>query len=206
MTHRFKTLPSTQTLARRLAEEGAAPWTLVLAERQTQGRGRMERRWSSGHGGLYFSLVLRPKIAPRDLARLSPAFGEACARALCKATGLETMVKPPNDVLARAKVVLPSHGPCGAKTRRGGRAKGEGVFKKVCGILLEASSDSKTVYWLVAGVGINLDNRLPKSLPEAASLSTLAGKKFAASRVLDALLGELRETLEPARSAGWPAS
>lgn len=180
MIRRFKTLPSTQALARKLAEEGAPAWTVVLAERQTRGRGRMERRWSSGPGGLYFSVVLRPRIAPERLAELSPAVGEACARALCRASGLETTVKPPNDVLARAKAGEP--------------------FKKVCGILLEASSGSKTVYWLVAGVGVNVANRLPKSLPGAASLSALAGRRLSAAKVLDALMGELRGALEPARS------
>ncbi|HAH06634.1 MAG TPA: biotin--[acetyl-CoA-carboxylase] ligase [Elusimicrobia bacterium] len=179
MIHRYKKLPSTQDLARKLAEDGAPPWTIVLAREQTKGRGRMERRWFSGPGGLYFSIVLRPKIAPESLAKLSPAVGEACARALCRATGLETTVKPPNDVLARAR---------------------GGTFKKVCGILLEASSGSKTVYWLVAGVGVNVSNRLPKSLPEAASLSALAGKRLSASKVLAALLDELRNVLEPARS------
>ena len=103
MIHRYKKLPSTQDLARKLAEDGAPPWTIVLAREQTKGRGRMERRWFSGPGGLYFSIVLRPKIAPESLAKLSPAVGEACARALCRATGLETTVKPPNDVLARAR-------------------------------------------------------------------------------------------------------
>ncbi len=79
---RLKSVDSTQTEARRLAAAGAPDGTLVWADRQTAGRGRMDRRWKSAAGGLYVSWLLRPKFAPERLAELSLAVGEALAEAL----------------------------------------------------------------------------------------------------------------------------
>jgi BirA family biotin operon repressor/biotin-[acetyl-CoA-carboxylase] ligase len=134
----------------------------------------MDRRWSSGPGGLYFSLILRPKMEPSQLPGLSLALGEACAGAIGKLAGIETTVKPPNDVLGRN----PS-----------------GKFRKICGILTEASGDSKKVHWLAAGIGVNVNNRLPKTLAEASSLAELTGRRFDLSDVLDAVLEGLRQKL-----------
>ncbi|MEK7383192.1 MAG: biotin--[acetyl-CoA-carboxylase] ligase, partial [Elusimicrobiota bacterium] len=68
---RLRSVSSTQTVARRLAEQGAADGTLVWSLRQTAGRGRMRRRWRSGPGGLYVSWLLRPKFSPTRLADFS---------------------------------------------------------------------------------------------------------------------------------------
>ncbi|MFA6091755.1 MAG: biotin--[acetyl-CoA-carboxylase] ligase [Elusimicrobiota bacterium] len=173
---RFKRIASTQDTARRLAERGAPSWTVVLADRQRRGRGRMERSWSSGAGGLYLSVILRPRAAPADLARWSLLCGQACAAALQKASGLKTVVSPPNDIFASAP---------GSPT---------GAYKKVCGILLEASGDTKNVDWLIAGIGINVDNRLPKTLERASSLRTLLGRRRRISKgtILKAVIKELR--------------
>ena len=169
---RLRSTASTQTLARRLAEKGAPAGTLVRADRQTSGRGRMDRRWSSGKGGLYFSLILRPRMAPSELANLSLSTAASCARSLARVSGLETVVKPPNDILAR---------PRGSTEPP----------RKVCGILMEASGDTKRVHWVVLGIGVNVNNRLPAALREAATLSGLAGRRLDADRVLARLLKAL---------------
>jgi len=163
---RLARVDSTQKAARKLAEEGAPEWTLVWAERQSAGRGRLSRKWASGPGGLYFSLILRPHIAPKRLAELSLATADAVAQAVNEVTGLKTAVKPPNDVLAQA--------PGGVS---GGAAPGA-EFKKICGILIEASGGAEQVDWIVLGVGLNVNNKLPKTLTEAASLAGLAGREF----------------------------
>ena len=62
---------STQDLARQMAEKNCPEWTLIIADRQTHGRGRLGRKWGSTKGGLYFSLVLRPEVPPTALAHLS---------------------------------------------------------------------------------------------------------------------------------------
>lgn len=159
---------STQAVARFLAEQGAPHGTLVWADRQSAGRGRLKRRWSSGPGGLYVSLVLRPDIAPARLAALSVAAAAAAARAIAGVTGLRTAVKPPNDVYAESP-----RGP-----------------RKVCGILAEASGGARHVDWVVLGVGVNVNNALP-GLPRAASLKGLTGRRWNLETILSRLLREL---------------
>ena len=168
---RLARVDSTQTAARKLAEEGAPEWTLIWAERQSAGRGRLGRKWDSGVGGLYFSLILRPQIAPKRLAELSLATADAVAQAVNDVTGLKTAVKPPNDVFAKAL---------------GGEGRGQpgSDFKKVCGILIEASGGAERVDWIVLGIGLNVNNKLPKTLKEASSLAALSGRTFDVGEVL----------------------
>lgn len=160
---------STQAVARALAEQGAADHTLVWADRQTRGRGRLARRWQSGPGGLYFSLILRPSFAPDKLAAFSLLTAEAAAAALSQETGLATQVKPPNDVMSGSK--------------------------KLCGILAEASGGSKSLDWLVVGVGINVNNK--PALKRAASLASLTGKTWDPSSILAAFLREFDRRYPP---------
>ncbi|MBI4377222.1 MAG: biotin--[acetyl-CoA-carboxylase] ligase [Elusimicrobia bacterium] len=158
---------STQEVARYLANRGAPDHTLVWAERQNAGKGRLGRRWESPPGGLYFSLVLRPRFPPSRLADLSLLSAQAAAAALSRLAGVKTEVKPPNDVLVEHK----------------GRAK------KICGILAEASGGSRGVDWVVLGVGINVNNKVP-ALPEAASLKSVTGREWDLEQVLAAFLRE----------------
>ena len=119
---------STQTRARLMAEQGAPAWTLVWADKQTRGKGRIGRKWSSGTGGLYFSLIVRPKIPPSKLADLSLDSAHCCAKVLGRLSGLRMAIKHPNDVFAQSK-----HNPKEAR--------------KVCGILIEASEFSTPPCW-----------------------------------------------------------
>lgn len=159
---------STQTVARRLADEGAPDGTLVWALRQTAGKGRLGRRWRSAPGGLYVSWLIRPSFPPSRLAHFSLACGAAAAAALRDAAGVETAVKPPNDVLARGA---------------------DGKFRKLCGILCEASGDSARLHWLVVGVGVNVDNAPP--LRRATSVKALTGRSTGLEPVLRALMKRL---------------
>ena len=172
---RLKETASTQTVARALAGEGAPDGTLVWALRQTAGKGRLGRRWRSAPGGLYVSWLIRPKFPPARLAEFSLACGAAAAAAVRDASGAETAVKPPNDVLARGA---------------------DGKFRKLCGILCEASGDSTSLHWLVVGVGVNVDNAPP--LKRATSLKALTGRRAGLEPVLRALMRRLTR----ARRAG----
>lgn len=166
---RLSVTDSTQSVARFLAEQGAPDRTLVWADRQTAGRGRMERLWDSGPGGLYFSLILRPAFSPSRLADLSLATAAAAAEALqdLGGTGLQAAVKPPNDVI-------------GSRGRRSG---------KVCGILAEASGGSRVVDWLVLGVGMNVNN-VTRGVAGAASLKGLTGRAWDPAAILRLFLGK----------------
>ena len=159
---------STQTVARQLAEEGAADGTLVWSKRQSAGKGRLGRRWRSGPGGLYVTWLIRPRFSPTLLAEFSLACGAAAAAALRDVADVEVVVKPPNDVLARDR---------------------RGKLRKVCGILCEAAGDSTRLEWLAVGVGINVNNDPP--LRRAASLRAITGRTLPLDAVLRALMRRL---------------
>lgn len=171
---RLDRVDSTQAEARRLAEKGAPDGTLVWALSQTAGKGRMGRRWRSAAGGLYASWLLRPSFPPERLAELSLACGEALAEAL-RGFGIETAVKPPNDVLALCP---------------------DDKARKVCGILCEAAGGETKLDWLVIGFGVNVDNAPP--LARATSLRVLLGRPVGVEAVLRAAMLRLSD----ARRAG----
>ena len=171
---------STQDLARKMAEEGSPEWTLIIADRQTHGRGRLGRKWGSTQGGLYLSLILRPEVPPTALAHLSLTAASSVAKALSEISRLHTAVKSPNDVLAAPATDQP--------------VPAASSLKKICGILAEASGSSTRTEWVALGIGINVNNKLPKSLQKkAGSLAELAGREFEIPEILRAILGEFRK-------------
>ena len=128
----FDTIDSTNTRAKQLARSGAPEGTLVIADHQSGGRGRLGRSFSSPAGmGIYLSLILRPACLPEDLMHLTCAAGVAASRAVESITGIAPGIKWTNDL------VLGKH--------------------KVGGILTEISVDPATrkIAWAVIGIGIN---------------------------------------------------
>ena len=101
---RFSVVESTQSTAFELAAGGAADRTVVVADHQSAGRGRRGRTWADVPGtSLLVSILVRPRLTPALLATFSIATGVAVAEALDRATGIETRLKWPNDVLARGR-------------------------------------------------------------------------------------------------------
>ncbi|HNW44470.1 MAG TPA: biotin--[acetyl-CoA-carboxylase] ligase [Elusimicrobiales bacterium] len=145
---------STQLVGRELAAEGSSEKTLVLAECQTGGRGRMGREWESARGGLYMTLLLRPESGIRFLPDLSVLSGEAVAETISSLYGIKTRVKKPNDVYAFSP-------------RRD-------KWLKISGIITESASINTSSSWLLLGVGVNLNN--PLKLDTAVSVKTITGK------------------------------
>jgi len=128
----YPSIDSTNTKAKELAMAGAPHGTLVLAEEQTMGKGRMGRRWVSPYGtGIWMSVILRPDIDPLDAPKMTMLGALAAARAVWEITGLEAGIKWPNDIILSRK--------------------------KVCGILTEMSGDMDTVHWIVMGIGMNVN-------------------------------------------------
>ena len=163
---------STNSVAWEMADQGKlAEGAVVMALRQTRGRGRRGRTWESPRGGLWFSIVLYPRLPAGDVAPLSLVFSLALARALDKLTGVPVDVKWPNDVLMSGK--------------------------KVAGILLEMNTEFDAVKYLVAGIGVNVNLRsedLPPELREkATSLLIAAGRQFDVEEVLFAALREMEK-------------
>jgi BirA family biotin operon repressor/biotin-[acetyl-CoA-carboxylase] ligase len=160
---RFDSLPSTNTEAANQAIRGAAEGLCIIAREQTKGRGREGRTWiSPKDSGLYFSIVLRPRLSVSDLPLITLMAAVAVHRALETAFGLITDIKWPNDIYAEEK--------------------------KLCGILAETvETDSGRA--VILGIGINLsDEALPVELKETAtSLQSLLGAKPDIEKLLEAL-------------------
>jgi len=135
----YRSLGSTNQLGFRLAEAGIREGTLIVADEQTQGRGRMGRSWHSPPGlGLWTSVILRPNIPPFKAPGLSICAGLALAQTIRKLTGLDARIKWPNDCLINGL--------------------------KVGGILLELSAEPDRTNFVIAGIGVNV-NHLPKDFP-----------------------------------------
>jgi BirA family biotin operon repressor/biotin-[acetyl-CoA-carboxylase] ligase len=123
---------STNTVAFQLADEGAVEGTVVTADAQSGGKGRMGRVWSSPPGiNLYCSVVLRPKVRPYQAPQLTFLSAVAVAKAIEATTGLKPEIKWPNDVLL------------------GGR--------KVAGLLNEMSAETDAINFVILGIGVNLN-------------------------------------------------
>ncbi|MEM1563730.1 MAG: biotin--[acetyl-CoA-carboxylase] ligase [Candidatus Bathyarchaeia archaeon] len=161
---------STNDWARELAELGAPEGTVAIAETQTAGRGRLGRKWISPKGGLWFSIILRPKLKPQETARLVFLAGLAVAETIRELYDLKTETKWPNDVLI------------------GGR--------KVCGILSEMKTVGEKVDYAIIGIGVNanldIEKDFPKELIETAtSIQKALGRKIALEELFKALLEKM---------------
>ncbi|MBI3324149.1 MAG: biotin--[acetyl-CoA-carboxylase] ligase [Candidatus Omnitrophica bacterium] len=141
----FGSLPSTMDVAHQLAQAGTEEGSCVWAERQTAGRGRSGREWSSPSGGVYLSLILRPARGAVEVPQLALVTGLAAARAIHDLTGLAVAIRWPNDVLIDGK--------------------------KVVGILAESATDQAGRRYVVIGIGINVATPVSELPAEAGSLA-----------------------------------
>lgn len=137
-------LPSTNRRGRELAVGGATD-TVVIAGRQTAGRGRRDRAWASPPGGVYLSVVCRPDVAAREAGLLTLA-GAVAAATACEHAGVAARIKWPNDVVVEV----------------------EGRPRKLAGVLTETSVWGDRLDWAVVGIGVNVDVD-PADLPRGAA-------------------------------------
>ena len=164
----FLRVDSTNDSARRLAEAGAAEGTVVVAEEQTGGRGRLGRTWLSRRGrDLLLSLVLRPDVDPARAPGLNLLVGLAAGQAIGKVAGIPTDLKWPNDVFT-----------------------GGG---KCCGVLTEMNADPGKIHFVIVGIGINVNGTsLPHAIAgRASTLEQAAGGPVPRPRLVAALLNRL---------------
>jgi len=174
--YHYQSLDSTQDLVWKLGLEGQTEGLVVFAETQKKGKGRMQRKWISPSGGIYFSLLLRPKSFSLDeVSQISLVISLACVKAIKKATGIECQVKWPNDIVL--------------------------AEKKLGGILCEINAETDRIHFLVVGVGININS---KDLPlEAASLLLHAKQKFNRLDIAKAILEEIDSCYLKAQNQGF---
>lgn len=171
---------STQNSLRRIAEGGEREGTIVIAMEQTHGKGRLGREWLSPKGGLWFSLLLRPKLPPTELHKLTLLFGLAVAKSF-ERLGLDPHLRWPNDVLI------------------GG--------SKVCGILMEVSAEPERINYVLVGIGVNANFSAPLlggDLSErSATLMDALGRKVDRTLLLASILGESERLYDEAISGGF---
>ncbi|GIO30907.1 MULTISPECIES: biotin--[acetyl-CoA-carboxylase] ligase [Paenibacillus] len=178
----LETSVSTQEEARELAEAGAPEGTLVVAEEQTGGKGRMGRKWFSPKGkGIWMSLVLKPAQPLHYMPQLTLLTGVAVCRAVRRVTGVMAGLKWPNDLLVDGR--------------------------KICGILLESAAEDEYVRYCIAGIGIsaNLDAEdYPDELkPVATSLKIEAGEAIDRVQLIAAVMEEFEALYDLYRQEGF---
>lgn len=164
----YPSVTSTMEIARKLAKEGATDGTVVIAEKQTAGRGRLDRTWLSPENNLAMSIILHPSL--NRLPQLIMIASVAVVRAIKNITGIKAQIKWPNDVMIKDK--------------------------KVCGILIENEVKGNTVNFSIIGIGINI-NLNPIDFPEISSIATSMsqemGREIARHELAGAVLSDLEK-------------
>jgi BirA family biotin operon repressor/biotin-[acetyl-CoA-carboxylase] ligase len=162
----YPSLTSTNDVAKQEAQRGAAEGTVVIAEEQTAGKGRIKRAWLSPRGSIALSVILYPQLG--YLSSLIMIASLAVVHCLEKVTGLKSQIKWPNDILINGK--------------------------KVCGILIENEVKGNKVDYAIIGIGVNVNLRLsdfPEIPPTATSLSHELGRDVSQLDMIRCLLAEI---------------
>jgi len=179
LVHR-QAVDSTNNLAKEFAGRGEVEGTVIISEEQSSGKGRLERTWTSPQGGVWLSIILRPKVLPSEASRFTLLAAVSVAKAIEK-LGIEPEIKWPNDILIDGK--------------------------KVCGILLELSAQPDKVDYLIIGFGINANvkkSKLPReSRARATTLAEVLGEKVNRQNLVADLLFELEKDYKHLMKGGW---
>ena len=163
----FQELKSTNITARELAESQGEEGTIVIAETQTEGKGRRGREWFSAENkGIYASLLLKPRIPPSQAPRITLMTSVALCEVLIENTNLPVKIKWPNDLLINGK--------------------------KTAGILTEMSADIEQIHFIIVGFGVNINTEQSDFNPDikktATSLLIESGNKYSRLDILQQFL------------------
>ena len=127
----FEEIDSTQNFAQKIAFDKKEDGTIIIAEKQTAGKGRLDRKWTSPKGGIWFSLIIHPKFDVSSSTLVPIAGAVALSKSIKSILGIETSLKWPNDITLNRK--------------------------KVAGMLVDASFQANNIDYLILGIGINFD-------------------------------------------------
>ena len=173
----FPELKSTNIMAKEKAlhrAEGMDEGTLIIAEKQSAGKGRLGREWFSPAGGIWLSIILYPQLFPSYISRITLMTAVAVVKAIKICTQIESQIKWPNDILINEK--------------------------KVCGILTEMSAELDIINWVVVGIGINANIDLrdfPEDIQEnTISLKETSGKEISRVKLVQTFLQEFEKYYE----------
>lgn len=177
----YNTIGSTNSVGADLALKGCKEGTVIIADEQTTGKGRLGRRWISPAGkNLYLSIILRPPISPRGATILTIMSAVACCNAIRNITFLPVMIKWPNDLIIDDK--------------------------KIGGILTEIKADIDKISYAIIGIGINVNidiEEFPEDVREiATSIKTLTGRQFSRTDMIISILKEMQKWYDVLLSNG----
>ena len=153
----FEEIDSTQNFAQNIAADKKENGTIIIAEKQTSGRGRLDRKWTSPKGGIWFSLIIHPKFDVSSSTLIPILSAVALSKSIKSVLDIETEVKWPYDITMNGK--------------------------KVAGVLVDASFQTNSIDYLILGIGINFDidtKKLEKRLtktPNFYGIDSLRGKE-----------------------------
>lgn len=168
--HYVATCESTQFIAHDEAQNGAPDGTVIIAEEQTAGKGRMSRPWnSSASKGIWMSVIVRPSLTPQEAPQMTLVAAVAVTRAIEDITGIQPDIKWPNDILIKGK--------------------------KMTGILTEMQADPDRVKAIILGIGMNV-NQEASDFPDelqtiATSLKMELGETVSRSKLVAKVLEHL---------------
>ena len=168
----FPEVSSTMDVARDQARKHCPDFTVVIAGRQTKGRGRLNRRWLSDDGGLYFTMVLRPPIPLQLSFKVSFLASLTLAKVIRKMLQIDAMVKWPNDILVDER--------------------------KISGMLVELEAEADRVFFIALGMGINVNNDPSGAEPGASSLKKITGREVSRKDLLARFLKEFSHWMKKA--------
>ncbi|TMI13728.1 biotin--[acetyl-CoA-carboxylase] ligase [Candidatus Bathyarchaeota archaeon] len=170
---RYKRISSTNNKAKTLAEKRAAEWTVVVAEVQTHGRGRSGRSWKSPKGGLWFSVVIRPRTPINRIQLLQFWVANALRKGIEEVYDVQSELKWPNDIVVD--------------------------WKKLAGLLIETKISGPALLYAIVGIGLNV-NLTAEQLPTGATSIFLARKKrFSLEKTCSSILTVLERHYETLR-------
>lgn len=177
----FEKVDSTNNVAKKLADKGAVEGTVVVAEEQTGGRGRLDRKFISPFAqGLWFSIILRPQFPPMEVSKMTLVAAVALTKAMRKLGLIHCGIKWPNDILVHDK--------------------------KVVGILTELNASVEKINYLVMGIGINTTlgkKDLPKELKKTTTSFEMEGVVVNRNELFIEVLNQLEHYYDIVQEHGF---
>ncbi|KGX92141.1 biotin--acetyl-CoA-carboxylase ligase [Pontibacillus halophilus JSM 076056 = DSM 19796] len=169
--HHYSSVGSTQLHAHEFAQQNAEHGTVVLADEQTRGRGRLNRSWHSRKGeGVWMSMLLRPEIEPHRAPQMTLLAATVLAEVLKTHCGMKPQIKWPNDILSNGK--------------------------KLAGILTELQAEHDQIQYIVLGTGINVNHEAEHFPEEIQSIATSVRNETGQSFELTPFIQALLQTFE----------
>jgi BirA family biotin operon repressor/biotin-[acetyl-CoA-carboxylase] ligase len=176
--YHLETVGSTNSFIKNIDSNDKQEGIVVVADVQSEGRGRKYRKWTSPKGGLWFSILLFPKIHPKQGMLITMIGSIAVSQGIIELTNLNPEIKWPNDILLNKR--------------------------KVCGILTEIETHKEKMNYVIVGIGINVNNILEKEFEKSATtLKNVFGNQVSREDLLTSILNSFDKNYEKLYSQNY---